>query len=73
MNIKEFKKGDVITRVNPAIIDGGTDFSYIGAPLELIGIANGLIYFSDINKFSVSLPSYSYSENWDRYIDPETL
>lgn len=57
-NISFFEKGDIITRVIPAIIhreeetdimgnikvDLREDYSYRGDPLEYVGIANNMIY-----------------------------
>jgi len=58
MNIKEFKKGDAVVRVEPTPVTGkffnpftqtveecGGDRSYIGEKLTFIGIANGCAYF----------------------------
>jgi hypothetical protein len=58
MNIKEFKKGDAVVRVEPTPTTGkyyspftqtveehGGDRSYIGEKLTFIGIANGCAYF----------------------------
>ena len=56
MNIKEFKKGDIIVRTKPAkslgpitslmgeVIERCGDRSYMGEKLEYIGMANGQIY-----------------------------
>jgi len=66
--IYDFKKGDKITRVQPAkpylaVInglfgqekDGVRDRSYIGEKLIFVGIANGRIYCQRTDSFSLSI------------------
>ena len=59
-NINEFKKGDFVTRVEPAKSIGMMDVfgnissgdrSYIGDKLIFVGIANGCAYFQRGNEF----------------------
>lgn len=80
-NISEFKKGDIITRVLPALPyrDGSGDRSYMGEEMIFIGIANGQIYLkSKCDYFYVSdrlidLAVDLWSDGWDNYVDPYTL
>jgi len=72
MNIKKFKKGDKITRIEPTPIVG--DRSYIGECLIFIGIANACIYYChqiDIKLRHLKL--IEWENGWDYYKDPITL
>jgi len=68
MNLTEFKKGDIITKVLPreySVNEGmfgsvkQQDVSYIGGKYEFIGCANGLAY---VNDFSCDKESPNYGE-----------
>jgi len=56
MSIYEFKRGDLITRIEPSKpLPGfdGEDFkdrAYIGTPLKFLGIANGCVYVERYKK-----------------------
>ncbi len=44
-SIYDFKKGDIITRLEPMVDeDGYKDFSLVGAKLTFVGIANACAY-----------------------------
>lgn len=89
MNITTFKKGDVITRVEPslAIFGGFTgerlfgDRSYMGDPLEFVGIANGCAYFKRLKKIDImifgdellEIRLDAFSDGWEFYVDPKSL
>lgn len=51
MNIKEFKKDDVVTRVDPRVevLDDFKDFSLVGKKVIFLGIANASIYLQKEN------------------------
>ena len=63
MNIREFKKGDLIVRTQPAkslgpmvgmmgmAIPRTGDRSYMGEKMEFVGIANGQIYINRTDEF----------------------
>jgi hypothetical protein len=81
-----FKKGDVITRLQPSpgreSIFGqfSGDNSYIGDKLIFVGVANGNAYFqlTGIQKkiFGdklIDLPLVHFQEGWDYWIDPNSL
>jgi hypothetical protein len=84
-----FKKGDNITRIEPAKQCGTTIFgtpgcrdrSYIGDRLIFVGIANGCVYLkrTDIVEQKIfgsrliDLELDIFSEGWDYYIDPNKL
>lgn len=62
--IHEFKPGDILTRVQPAMVvsqgtffGGGVsyDSSYVGEKLVFVGIANGCAYFEPTEEFSITL------------------
>ena len=85
MNIKDFRKGEIITRVVPEIeLSSGGGFSIfptqtetknydrVGRPVEFVGIANGLIYYLENGK-TQSLPFEKCKDGWEKYINPETL
>ncbi len=89
MNIRNFKKGDVITRVEPSLEIFGWftgdklfgDRSYMGDPLEFVGMANGCAYFKrlkniDVLIFGDSLLDISldaFADGWELYVDPKSL
>jgi hypothetical protein len=65
MKITEFKKGDIITRIESsiAIFGGGLNFlgmntslssdrSYMGEELKFLGIANNQIYFQSLDSLT---------------------
>lgn len=88
-SIYEFKKGDLVTRVEPSKQlpshffqeEGVRDRSYIGDPLKFMGIINGCAYFKRINSIDrkifgddlLQLQLDIFSNGWDNYIDPKTL
>lgn len=67
MNIREFKRGDLIVRTQPAkslgpmiglmgeTIPRGGDRSYMGEKMEFVGIANGQIYINRTDEFESKL------------------
>lgn len=68
MNINDFKKGDIITRIEPseAIFGGNTNFmgietaktgdrSYMGTELKFLGIANNHLYFTSLDKTDIAI------------------
>ena len=79
-NIRKYKNGDVIVRIEPAKTKCT---GYIGEGLILRGILNGSIYlerfdeekmgyFNDHSR-KVDLPLYSYKNGWERWVDPSML
>jgi len=71
MKITEFKKGDIITKVEPRkynVTEGmfgsvtQQDVSYIGGKYKYIGSANGLAYIED---FSCNKESPNYGDRKD--------
>lgn len=88
MNITSFKKGDIVTRIEPSLAYCGFgnekfgDRSYMGNKLEFIGIANNQIYFKSLEEIDIvifgenhirSVAIDVWSEGWDLYIDPKSL
>ena len=87
--IYEFSPGDIVTRIQPAILisnslfAGGMNYdaSYVGEKLVFIGIANGCAYFEATDSFTyllergkiIDLPLHKFEEGWAHYIDPVTL
>tara|TARA_R110000737_G_scaffold26268_1_gene45063 strand:- start:23 stop:388 length:366 start_codon:yes stop_codon:yes gene_type:complete len=85
--IYEFKKGDIIVRVESAkaiaggIGDGIKDRSYVGEKMLFHGIANGVIYIKPTQKVSIfisnegfiDLPLDNWDEGWDYWINPEDI
>ena len=79
MNIKDFKKGDVVTRVEASDLFGidtnpltgeiveRRDRSYIGDKMTFFGIANGVAYFHRHDMFTVSLLGKESSLPLDKY------
>ena len=56
MSIYDFKKGDIITRIEPSKpipgleIEEVRDRGYIGSPLKFLGVANGCVYVERYEK-----------------------
>lgn len=89
LNIDSFKKGDVITRLEPANwqreafnenlgvvveTDVQKDNSWLGEPLEFIGIENNVIYLKHLigifkDDISELRPHEGWSEGWGIYVD----
>lgn len=87
-SIQDFKPGDIVTRVHPAIMppEGpfmgvNYDMSYIGQKLIFLGIANGCAYFEPTDPFDkilergkpIQLVLFKFEDGWAHYIDPLTL
>ena len=87
-SIYEFKKWDIITRIESAKPIGEDMFgrervgdrSWIGTPMKYLGILNGCIYvtpqepeFWDDEEKMVSLPLDIWSDGWGKYQDPKVL
>jgi hypothetical protein len=87
MNIQEFKKGDIIVRVEPAKdiesshdmfgnlrVNQTGDRSYIGDKMTYLGSANGCAYF-DVDKLDKrrSLRLDIFSEGWEHWVDIESI
>ena len=88
-NIYEFKKGDIVTRVEPAkplgksILnpEGQGDRSYQGDKLVFVGIVNGCIYLkrTDILELKIfgdkllEIPLDIFSDGWNYWVDPKTI
>ena len=88
-SIYEFKKNDVVVRVEPSSVigysimnpDGTRDRSYIGEKLILMGVVNGCIYLQRTDELNikifknklVELPVDIFDGGWDYYIDPNKL
>ncbi len=72
-HISNFANGDVIVRV---IQSNSNDGSWIGAPLKLVRIANGVIELKFIrkqenhifNSEGLELPFYEWNNGWAEYI-----
>ena len=80
MNIKEFKKGDLVTRNEPVVYkhNGGADSSYCGARLELIGFdeKSKIIILNHVDrapmgKIKLSWAIDAWNEGWEYF--PEIL
>ena len=77
MNIREFKKGDIITRNEPMVYshNGSADSSYCGDRIEFLGIDdNAKIIFLKgdmLDLFDVSYASNNWDEGWCNY--PEEM
>lgn len=84
-SIYEFKKGDIITRLKPALDDTGhKDYDLVGKKITFMGIANASIYLSrkaDLlaslfvgkDSFTIQLPLELYDEGWAEYIEPDFI
>jgi hypothetical protein len=83
--IREFKEGDIITRVEPAIIPHPytcfpdqpkttNDYTGIGTPFRFIEISENKIYLKNLGWQSdnvVELKYGLYKDGWDNYVDPK--
>jgi hypothetical protein len=70
MNIKDFKSGDKLTRVEPARIE--TDYgicldnSYMGNCMTLLSVSDsGILFKTDYG--NVSLPKFYWEDGWVKY------
>lgn len=75
MNIRKFKKGQEIVRIEAA---NRGDRSYIGQQFIFVGIANGCIYVEHVGKplFGdkiIDLQLDWWSEGWELWVDPNSL
>ena len=86
LNIYNFKRGDIITRLKPITDEiGEKDYSLIGAKLSFLGIANASIYISrplDVLTMlfsggrttqTIKLPLELWQNGWGYYIEPDFL
>ena len=87
-SIYEFKKWDIVTRIEPAKPVGEDlfgrertgDRSWIGTPMKYLGILNGCIYlqpqypedWTDEDRM-IDLPLDIWTEGWDLYVNPKLL
>jgi hypothetical protein len=75
MNIKDFKKGDIITRNKKAVYScGSTDGSYIGSPFEFIGFCSTKIVLIGLKQYCgygeceiKTLNTKDWEDGWDYY------
>jgi hypothetical protein len=74
MKITEFKKGDLITRIQPTY--STDDWSYIGDKIELLNVENGIIYCKVCYREKwksplefIELELNQYFEGWEFYIN----
>lgn len=80
MKISEFKKGAIITRVEPIAVkvngfsmysETTYDYTCVGEKLELMCIANGKIYLKncDCNKGGdiIELFEFKFRHHWENY------
>ena len=49
------------------------DYLLVGQELEFIGIANGNIYYKKNNGELESIIHHKFEDDWDYYVDPNTL
>jgi hypothetical protein len=77
MKIQQFKKGDIITRIQRSSITG--DRSYMGEKIIFVGIANNQIYYFlleykyiGVNKLR-NVELKDWEDGWDYYTEPNTL
>lgn len=70
MNIHEFKKNDIITRVEPTE-SVRYDCSYMSERLVFIGAKNGSIVIKHHSFGAIVLPELQWGEGWNYY--PEDL
>ncbi|NJO88900.1 MAG: hypothetical protein HC831_08045 [Chloroflexia bacterium] len=84
MNISNFKKGDIITRVDPAHLKTSIgdipNSQYIGDKVRFLGIANGCIYLertSSAETFlrgqTFNIPHFMFCEGWAYYEEPKFM
>ena len=90
MNINNFKSGDLIVRTEPAEISNERyndnlgisvstpvlDYSYIGDPLKLLDVCNGMIYYEVIGSQTLlpkkrEMNEYRFSEGWNYFVVPD--
>jgi len=90
MHISNFKSGDLIVRVEPAEIGGEQfndnlgisvytpvkDNSYIGEPIKLLDVCNGMIYFEMVGTPMMlskkrAMAEHRFSEGWNYFVLPE--
>ena len=70
-NISNFKKGDNIVRLKPAI-GSVLDYSFIGKKMKFLGIANGQIYVKHpLYTENISLSVDVWGEHWELFVDIE--
>lgn len=86
VDIFEFQKGDIITRIKP-ISDpetGVKDYAFVGKKLIFMGIANATIYlaqefdflaklFLGMDKNVIQLPVDLWPTGWAYHIEPDFL
>ena len=84
-SIYGFKKGDIITRLDPTLSeDGFKDFSLVGVKLKFLGIANACVYLSrpsnpifkillGEDNTQLKIPIALCEEGWSDYIEPSFL
>ncbi len=72
-NISFFKKGDIITRGQRVEPKDGLypDYSYMGKPVEYMGIENNQIYIRPINRSVAPVPFDRWQNGWLKFIVPE--
>ena len=85
LNIYNFKKGDVITRLKPIVDeDGQKDYTFIGRKVTFLGIANASVYlsrdmdflaslFTGMTKQTIQLPVEMWEDGWAYYVEPDFL
>lgn len=83
--IYDFRKGDVITRLEPMVDeDGYKDFSLVGAKVTFVGIANACVYLSKksdplskiflgLDTMQIKLPLALCDKGWAQYVEPDFL
>lgn len=75
-SIYDFRQGDILTRVKPAIL-GTNDFSYRGEALKFIGIANNMIYLEHVDGIlkgeTTDLDIERWSDGWDIWVNPKEM
>ena len=82
-SIDEFKKGDIITRIEPTMIPNPWNFSPdeprmigdnkgIGVPYRFIQISNNKIYLTNLKSGAFTDLKYNfYKDGWAKYVDPK--
>lgn len=86
VEIYQFRKGDVITRIRPVVdpVDGHKDYAFVGKKLIFMGIANATIYlaqefdflaklFLGMDKNVIQLPIDLWPDGWAYHIEPDFL
>lgn len=81
--IYDFRKGDIITRLEPMVDDDGfKDFSLVGTKLSFVGIANACVYLSKRSdpltkiflgqdNIQIKLPLALCEKGWAEYVEPD--